>query len=141
MTLLEALAPIDLPAFKECFGIIDGWGVTIAKTSQEPASPAWVMPDEFEPSLGSMRPWCWRSNLDAQVKRLRSLMDSNGLEECDCNLSFPLDGVAYTLTVTLRRVKDEAPEDAPDVPSPECPPSDPKERSIRRLQKRAAGGQ
>lgn len=129
MNLKEVLEPIDLPAFTECSGVIDGWHITITKTSQEPASPAWVMPHAPDPVTGEMRPWCWRTHVDAGVKRLQEIVRGMPETECDFNVSFPLDGMAYLLTVKLHQVKEGSSDDQS------------KERSLRRLQKRASGGQ
>lgn len=138
MNLLEVLEPIDLANFQECSGVIDGWGITIAKTSQEPAPATWVMPEEPDAVTGALRPWCWCSNLDAQVKRLQGIMEAQELTECDFNLSFPLEGTAYLITTTLRRITDEVHGEGSGAPQEQETPSS-RERSIRRLQKRAGG--
>lgn len=135
MNLIEVLEPIDLPNFRECSGVIDGWGITITKTGQETASPTWVMPEELDASMGAMRPWCWRSNLDAQVKRLQGIMEAQELTECDFNISFPLEGTTYTITTSLRRIVESLPELEQETPA--LASTSDKERSIRRLQKRA----
>ena len=129
MNLIEVLEPIDLPAFSECSGVIDGWHITITKTRQDPASPAWVMPSAPDPVTGEMRAWCWRAHVDVQTKRFQEIMAAQCLEEGDFSVSFPLDGKAYLLTVKLCQIQ-------------EAPSGDQsKDRSLRRLQKRASGGQ
>lgn len=132
MTLLEVLEPIDLTTFTECSGHLGGLSIRIAKITQEPA-PTWVMPPEPDPSTGEMRPFDWRPRVVSAFDQTLRNMAQFSQESGECNISFPVDGVAYTLKLDISKAQE------PKRPTPDAPAA--KAKALRRLQKRASGGQ
>lgn len=131
MTLLEVLEPIDLTAFTECSGHLGDLSIRIAKITQEPA-PTWTMPPEPDPSTGEMRPFDWKPRVVSAFDQTLRNMTLFGLGTGECNISFPIDGIAYTLIVTISKAAKAPPVELKAQASA---------KTLRRLQKRATGGQ
>lgn len=137
--ILDALEPVDLKAFSEASGQIDGWDVTIAKAGEFEASPTWVLPDELDEAAGVFRPFSWRNRVADAADRTRILSESLGLETFDANASFPQDGVGYTITVIAKKAA-KKPQEEREEREDSAEGKD-TSRALRRLQKRSSGGQ
>lgn len=142
--LIEVLEPVDLKTFNETSGEIGGWSISITKTGQETAAPTWVMPLEPDPETGELKPFCWRRKVAQAIQQTQSITIAAGRSECDCNVSFPLDGIAYVITAKLVLTSPDEPDlgfGSDDGDGPAIPAADQANaKALKRLQKRASGG-